>query len=72
MDREEIVGEGLLSVAEAARFLGLSRSKLYNLMECGDLGCTLHAFGYSLATKCLLERSGCMSAPSEILVGSGT
>ncbi len=30
MDREEIVGEGLLSVADAARFLGLSRSKLYN------------------------------------------
>ncbi len=37
MDREHIVGEGLLSVSEAARFLGLSRSKTYCLMEGGEL-----------------------------------
>lgn len=37
MTREELVGGGLLSVAEAARFLGLGRSKLYALMDSGRL-----------------------------------
>lgn len=37
MDRAEIVVEGLVSVFEAARFLSLSRSKVYNLMESGEL-----------------------------------
>lgn len=37
MDRENIVAEGLVSVPEAARFLSISRSKLYALMEQGAL-----------------------------------
>jgi excisionase family DNA binding protein len=37
MDREEIVGDGLTSVPEATRFLSISRSKLYGLMEQGAL-----------------------------------
>ena len=36
-DREDVVVEGLLSVAEAARFLSVSRSTLYELMESGQL-----------------------------------
>lgn len=30
--------DGLMRVPEVARFLGLSRSKVYGLMESGDLG----------------------------------
>jgi len=37
MDREEVVRDGLLSVPETGRFLSLSRSKVYLLMERGDL-----------------------------------
>lgn len=33
----DLVAEGLLSVGEAARFLSLSRSTLYELMESGRL-----------------------------------
>lgn len=33
----ELVQEGLVTVAEAARFTGLSRSSLYTLMETGRL-----------------------------------
>jgi excisionase family DNA binding protein len=31
------VSDGLLSVAEAAHFLSISRAKLYSLMDAGDL-----------------------------------
>jgi excisionase family DNA binding protein len=34
---EELVAEGLLSIAEAVRFLRISRSTLYELMESGRL-----------------------------------
>lgn len=34
---DDLVAEGLLSVGEAARFLSLSRSTLYELMESGRL-----------------------------------
>ncbi len=34
---EELVAEGLVRVAQAAEFSGLSRSKLYELMEAGGL-----------------------------------
>ncbi len=38
MEREEeLVADGLVRVAEAQEFSGLSRSKLYELMEAGDL-----------------------------------
>ncbi len=38
MEREEeLVVDGLVRIAEAERFSGLSRSKLYELMEAGDL-----------------------------------
>ncbi len=35
--KEELVDEGLLSVLSAARFLAMSRSSLYQLMERGEL-----------------------------------
>jgi len=37
MDHKEVVRDGLISLPEAARFLSLSRSKVYVLMERGDL-----------------------------------
>ncbi len=37
MNCEQMVLDGLVSVPEAARFLGLSRSKVYSLMEAGEL-----------------------------------
>ncbi len=38
MEREEeLVADGLVRIAEAERFSGLSRSKLYELMEAGEL-----------------------------------
>jgi excisionase family DNA binding protein len=33
----DLIGEGFVGVAEAARFLGLSRSKLYDLMDSGEI-----------------------------------
>lgn len=37
MDAQSLVAEGLVDVREAARFTGLSRSKLYQLMDGGHL-----------------------------------
>jgi excisionase family DNA binding protein len=37
MNNEDLVSDGLESVAEAAEFLGISRAKLYLLMEAGEL-----------------------------------
>jgi excisionase family DNA binding protein len=34
---EELVADGLASVPQAAQFLGISRSKLYELMDQGQL-----------------------------------
>ena len=36
-DRESLVADGLMTVFEAAAFLRLSRSTLYNLMDSGRL-----------------------------------
>jgi excisionase family DNA binding protein len=36
-EREILVQDGFVTVVEAAQFLGLSRSTLYNLMETGEL-----------------------------------
>jgi excisionase family DNA binding protein len=36
-DPEELVSHGLANIAEAARFLSLGRSKLYDLMDAGRL-----------------------------------
>lgn len=33
----ELVADGLLSVVDAARFLSVSRSKLYEMMDAGEL-----------------------------------
>jgi excisionase family DNA binding protein len=33
----DLVAEGLMTVNEAAEFLGLSRSRVYGLMESGEL-----------------------------------
>jgi len=35
--REDLVSEGLLKIREAAEFLKLSRSRLYELMDAGEL-----------------------------------
>jgi excisionase family DNA binding protein len=32
-----LVGEGFAKVAEAVQFLGLSRAKIYQMMDAGDL-----------------------------------
>ena len=37
LDRAHLVGDGLLTVQEAAPFLGVSRAKLYALMEAGEI-----------------------------------
>ncbi len=37
IERELLVAEGLATVDEAARFLSLGRSKLYGLMDAGEL-----------------------------------
>lgn len=34
---EEVIADGLARVPEAARFLSLGRSKLYELMDAGEL-----------------------------------
>ncbi len=36
-DRTDVVAEGLLTVTDAARFLSVSRSKLYEMMDRGEL-----------------------------------
>ena len=35
--REELVADGLMTVRECSEFLHLSRSKIYELMDAGDL-----------------------------------
>lgn len=35
--RQQLVGDGLTNVREAAAFLGLGRTKVYNLMDTGQL-----------------------------------
>ena len=37
MSNQELVSDGLVTVREAARFLSLSRSTLYQMMDKGDL-----------------------------------
>lgn len=37
MSEKNIVAEGLVSIREAARFLSLSRSTLYQMMDKGEL-----------------------------------
>ena len=37
LDRAELVADGLVTVQEAAQFLSISRSKLYELMDNGEL-----------------------------------
>jgi excisionase family DNA binding protein len=36
-DQSSVVADGLVTVGEAARFLGIGRSKLYSLMDAGEL-----------------------------------
>ena len=36
-DSEELVADGLLTVRECSEFLHLSRSKIYELMDAGEL-----------------------------------
>jgi len=36
-ERYELIGDGLERVSQAAKFLGISRSKLYRLIESGVL-----------------------------------
>lgn len=36
-DNEDLLSDGLARVPEATRFLGLGRSKLYELMDAGEL-----------------------------------
>ena len=36
-DRADLVADGLVTVQEAAQFLSISRSKLYELMDNGEL-----------------------------------
>lgn len=33
----DLVADGLMTVSEAAKFLGISRSALYNIMDAGEL-----------------------------------
>lgn len=37
MNRNEMVSDGLVTVSEAYRFLGLGKSKLYEMMQSRDL-----------------------------------
>ena len=37
VDRAELVADGLVTVQEAGQFLSVSRSKLYDLMDNGEL-----------------------------------
>ena len=37
LERAELVADGLLTIQEAALFLSISRSKLYELMDNGEL-----------------------------------
>jgi len=37
MNRRELVADGLVTVNEAAEWLGLGRAKLYKMMEQGEL-----------------------------------
>jgi excisionase family DNA binding protein len=38
-ERVQLIADGFVDVPEAAQFLGISRAKLYTLMDAGELPC---------------------------------
>jgi excisionase family DNA binding protein len=51
----EMVIDGLARIAEAVTFLGLSRSKLYELMDAGDLPFVLLGRSRRIPRRALVE-----------------
>jgi excisionase family DNA binding protein len=54
-NKVNLVGEGFVGVPEAARFLGLSRAKLYQLMDVGDLAYAKFGKSRRIPRKALVE-----------------
>ena len=65
MDEAEPVVDGAMSVAEAVRFSGLSRSELYKLMTAGRLTYT------KVGRRRLIPRKALVGLLSEGLVTAG-
>jgi excisionase family DNA binding protein len=64
-EREQVVSDGLVNVPEAARFLGLSRSKIYQLMDRGELRYA------KLGKNRRIPRSALVELAAKSLVASG-
>ncbi len=66
--RTELVADGLLVVSKAADFLGLSRSKIYALMDSGELVYVKLGRARRIPRRALIElaaanlKGGCRSA----------
>ena len=52
---EQLVSDGMVNVEEAARFLGLSRSSIYGLMESGQLPYAKFGKARRIPRKALIE-----------------
>ena len=50
-----MVGEGLMTVAEAAEFLRVSRSKLYQIMDAGELAYAKIGRGRRVPRRAVVE-----------------
>ncbi len=53
--KQEIVADGLQRISEAARFLGISRSLVYQLINAGDLPTVRIGRTRRIPTKAVLE-----------------
>ncbi len=62
-ETEKLLNEGLLSINAAAAFVGLSRSRLYELMDKGELAYC------KLGGRRLVPRAGLMKLAAASLVG---
>lgn len=65
----ELVAEGLQRISEAARFLGISRSLVYQLINAGDLPTVRIGRSRRIPTNAVLElaanRLVCKPSPSD-------
>jgi len=63
--RERLVERGLVTIAEAAEFLGVGRTLIYSLMEKGELP------SCKLGKRRLIPKAALTALASERLVGVG-
>ena len=65
-ERCEVVADGLLRISDASKFLGLSRSKLYQLMDRGELPFTKIGRSRRVPRKAVVEFAASRTVGTEL------